>query len=70
LELVIGRAPDIQIWARGENSRRLRVHSESRVAVAVWWGQFGNPGKETSVAGSRYLRSSEGQQTQRFQYVK
>jgi hypothetical protein len=31
------------------------VHSKS--SVAVRWGQFGSPGRETSATGSTYLRT-------------
>jgi hypothetical protein len=36
------------------------VHCQSRVAVAVVRGQFGNPGRGTSAGESRYQRTGEG----------
>jgi hypothetical protein len=30
--------------------------------MAVGWGQFGNPGRETSTVGSRYQKTGERQQ--------
>jgi hypothetical protein len=43
------------------------VHCESGVVVAVAREQFGKPGSETSAVGSRYQRTSEGQQTKKTQ---
>jgi hypothetical protein len=36
------------------------VHCESRVAVAVARGQFGNLVRGTSAVGTRYQRAGEG----------
>jgi hypothetical protein len=43
------------------------VHSESSAAVAIERGQFGNSGRGTSTVGSRYLRTSVGQQNKTTQ---
>jgi hypothetical protein len=36
------------------------VHCESRVTVAVGWGQFGNSERGMSAAGSRCQMTGEG----------
>jgi hypothetical protein len=45
------------------------VHNESSAAVAVGRGQFENPERGTPAVGSRYQRTSVGQQTKRTQCV-
>jgi hypothetical protein len=43
------------------------VHCESRAAIAVEWGQFGNSGRKTSTVGSRYQRTGVEQHTKKTQ---
>jgi hypothetical protein len=38
----------VQIWTRGGTSRRLRVHCESSITVAVIWESLWDPGWERS----------------------
>jgi hypothetical protein len=45
------------------------VSAQSRVAVAVARGQFGNPGRGTSAVGSRYQKAGKRQQTKNTQCV-
>jgi hypothetical protein len=47
----------------------MQCESDVAVAVAVGWGQFGNQDRRTSVFGSRYPRTGEGEQTKRIQWV-
>jgi hypothetical protein len=43
------------------------VHCESRVAVAVAWGQFWNSERIMSAVGSQYQRTGEGQKAEKTQ---
>jgi hypothetical protein len=65
----MGEFQTLQIWTRGGSFRRRRQHYESRVAVAVVRGQFGNPGRGTSAVGSRYQRTCVRQQTEKAKCV-
>jgi hypothetical protein len=41
------------------------MHCGSRIAGAVAWGQFRNPGRKMLAVGSWYQRTGEGQQTEK-----
>jgi hypothetical protein len=43
------------------------VHSEAKATVYVTPEQFENPERGASAVGSRYPRTSEGQQTKKIQ---
>jgi hypothetical protein len=62
------READIRYNINSDNRSSSWVHCESRVAVAVAWGQLENPGRGISIVGSRYQRTCEEQQTKRTQY--
>jgi hypothetical protein len=53
MRLVIGKAPD---RTAGDKKRQFKMENALLVAMALRWGQFGNPGKRTSAFGGRYQR--------------
>lgn len=57
------------IWEVFPKEFKSSMQCETRSAVAVTCGQFGNPGRGTSVVGRRYWRTCEGQQIGRTQCV-
>jgi hypothetical protein len=58
-----GRLLDRTSDKRKELQKSFSACAESRAAIAVEWGQFGNSGKGTFAIRNRYQRTGEGQQT-------